>query len=76
MSKVTLDEAAIAKLTRLLSVVEVADEEGTVVGRFVPVLEEGQVPLISEEELDRREREEGGKGRRLKDFLADLEKMT
>jgi hypothetical protein len=75
MSKVVLDAAAVGKLMQVHSVVAIEDANGNVIGHFVPE-QFSLEPQISPEELDRREREETGKGRKLKDILADLEKRS
>lgn len=77
MTRVVLDAATAAKLHGARDSVELCDESGRVLGRFVPAengLPGGKLPgpQISEEELDRRER--AGGGRSLAEILADLEK--
>src|SRR6266446_3084930 len=70
MSKVVLDDATLRKLLAPQVAVAIVDRAGNVFGHFFPQgLEEGQDPLISQEELQRRETEEGGRGRRLADIL-------
>jgi hypothetical protein len=71
MSQIKLDPATAHVLRNAEAPVTLLDEAGNVLGRFVP-LERGPEPTISEEELDRREQEGGG--RPLRDILADLEK--
>jgi hypothetical protein len=74
MTKVILDHDS-SKLENLADRVEVCDRSGRTLGYFVPAVDrslyEGlQVPF-SDEELDRFEREPGG--RSLPEILADLE---
>ena len=61
-----------------LPVLEVCGPSGKVLGHFVPAIAPseyaGVEPPVSEEELDRREREGGG--RPLAAILADLEKRA
>jgi hypothetical protein len=78
MTRVILDPTALAKLRQAGEGVEVCDEAGRTQGYFTPVtdrsLYEGlQIPF-TEEELQRRERQEGG--RTLKEILADLEQRA
>jgi hypothetical protein len=57
MSRVTLDEASIEKLRSSAAPVQILDAEGKVIGTFTPamrVYKRGEVPDISEEELQRR----------------------
>ena len=60
MSKITLDAELCGKLRGLAEPVELCDDSGRVLGRFVPVIDmsewEWVGPEVSEEELDRRER--------------------
>jgi hypothetical protein len=78
MTEVVLDQATLAKLRRAQELVKVRDEHGSVVGYFHPVLNasdyEGLEPPMSEEEIERRLREPGG--RPLAEILADLEKRA
>ena len=75
MVRVTVDQAFCAKLGGLDLPVELCDEQGRVVGHFIPEQNrsayEGTEPPISDEELERRFREESG--RPLSDILHDLE---
>jgi hypothetical protein len=78
MTRVILDQATLAKLNGLKQPVELCDESGRTLGYFSPAVDRSlydrvQVP-ISEEELQRRERELGG--RTLAEILADLEKKA
>jgi hypothetical protein len=80
MIKVVIDQATLAKLHDLREHIEVCDEAGITLGYFQPApsrdrsLYEGVEPPISEEELQLRERELGG--RTLAEILDDLEKMA
>jgi hypothetical protein len=52
MSRLTVDRVALAKLQGFVEPVDVCDEQGRIVGRFVP---SAALTLdIPEEELDRR----------------------
>lgn len=77
MTKIVLDQATLTKLRHLKEALEVCDESGHTLGYVKPASARSpydmvQVP-VSEEELDRIEREGGG--RPLADILADLEKQ-
>jgi hypothetical protein len=86
MTKVTLDEALRAKLNGLGDEVEICDADGQPVGYFVPAARYTAVMTerkwhydyvmkkcpISDEELERRRREEKGKGRTLAEIWKDL----
>lgn len=76
MGRLVVDASFQAKLQNLKEQVELCDEQGRVLGRFLPFADLASYtdlePQVSEEELDRREREEGG--RSLAEILADLEK--
>ena len=75
MTKVTIDHTMRDKLRNLSERVELCDEDGRVLGYFTPAadrsLYEGVDSPISEEELQRRLNEDGG--RPLADILRDLE---
>lgn len=75
MVRVTIDQVVRSKLGGLDSPLELCDETGRVVGHFIPVedhsIYEGVESPVSDEELDRRLREESG--RPLEDILRDLE---
>jgi hypothetical protein len=78
MTRVIVDTTVRAQLDKIKEPAELCDEAGRVLGRYLPVLDATlyqrmEVP-ISEEELDRREREAGG--RSLAEILADLEKRA
>jgi len=76
MTRVTIDPITRAKLSNLDSYLELCDETGNVIGYFTPLedraLYKGVDSPESDEELDRRSREESG--RSLDDILRDLEK--
>ncbi len=80
MTKITLDQATLAKLNDLRERVEFCNEAGHTLGYFEPVpsrdrsLYERVEAPISEDELRRREQELGG--RTLAEILADLEKKA
>src|SRR5437879_2297313 len=75
MSRLTLDPTTAALANQATDVMEVCDTSGRLLGHFLPVaapVDYAALDMpISDEELDRRERTEGG--RSLKDMLADLE---
>ncbi|MCE9555669.1 MAG: hypothetical protein K8T91_20155 [Planctomycetes bacterium] len=75
MVRVTIDTATMSKLHNLSSFMELCDETGRVMGRFIPTPDiaryERLSPPASDEELDRRMRE--GSERSLDDILRDLE---
>ena len=78
MSKLVVDKATLAKLNDLREQMEIYDESGRILGRFEPatdrrLYQDVQVPF-SNEDLDRFEREPGG--RSLAEILADLEQQT
>jgi hypothetical protein len=69
MSRLTVDNATLAKLQGVSEPVDLCDEQGRIVGHFVPLtaLDLG----IPEDELDRRA--ENFHGRPLKDLAAEWE---
>ena len=71
MSHIKLDSATSDLFRQTATPVNLLDEAGNVLGRFVP-LERGPEPTISDEEIQRRLKQGGG--RPLKAILADLEK--
>jgi hypothetical protein len=77
MTKVTIDATTVSKLKEFREMVELRDEAGRVVGHFLPGPprdENGNIIVpFSDEELDRRSQERGG--RPLKDILSDLSKL-
>ena len=80
MTKVTLDESLRAKLNGLNEELEICDTDGRTVGHFVPSDQYREMVYawvesqsgITEEELQRRIREETGKGRTLAEIWKDL----
>ena len=78
MPRVTIDASTWAKLQALRDVAALCDESGRIVGHFHPGPSRdanGNIIIpISEEELERRSREERG-GRPLQDILRDLENL-
>ena len=74
MVRVTIDQAFRSKLGDFESPLELCDETGRVVGHFIPVQDraiyEGVESPASDDELDRRSRDESG--RPLTDILRDL----
>jgi hypothetical protein len=77
MSGITIDAETVAKLKDVREMVELRDDAGRIVGHFLPGPPRdanGQIVVpISEEELDRRSQERGG--RALKDIMNDLLKL-
>jgi hypothetical protein len=77
MSGITIDADTVAKLKSVREMVELRDDAGRVVGHFLPGPPRdanGQIIVpISEEELERRSQERGG--RSLKDIMNDLSKL-
>ena len=75
MNRVVVDQATVEKLRGVCDQLELCDAAGNVLGRFFPVVTgtefPGMEPQISEEEIQRRLHEGGG--RPLADILADLE---
>ena len=73
MPPITIDTTLTAKLRGLAHPVELCDESGRILGRYVPVAncEDRTQPQISDEEMSRRKQETGG--RPLADILRDLE---
>jgi hypothetical protein len=77
MTVVIVDAGLRQKLPDLSQPLELRDEAGRLLGRYTPVggLEPSKrEPQISEEEIQRRERREGG--RPLGAILADLERRS
>jgi hypothetical protein len=74
MSQIVIDAAILQRLQQVQTTVELVDPAGKVVGHFVPATSPPEEPYISEEELQRREAEGGG--RSLAEILADLEKRA
>jgi hypothetical protein len=77
MSGITIDADTVAKLKSVREMVELRDDAGRIVGHFLPGPPRdanGQIIVpISEEELERRSQERGG--RSLKDIMNDLSKL-
>jgi len=73
----TVDEATRAKLLQAARPVELCDEAGRSLGRFIPRLDpalyEGLEPDISDEEIERRKRED--RRYTTAEVLAYLEKL-
>ena len=78
MTKVTVDSELWGKLNKLQGPAELCDPSGRTLAYFYPVISspsEDAAPRspISDEELERRRQQRGG--RSLEEILADLEKM-
>jgi hypothetical protein len=60
MTQIILDASVASKLHEILHPVELCDQAGRVLGKFVPLIDmsewEPVSPDVSEEELDRREK--------------------
>jgi len=67
-----VDPALQAKLATAGRTIELCDNSGRILGHFIPF--GGLEPKVSEEELDRRQQQGGG--RSLKSILLDLEKRA
>lgn len=78
MPQVILDLATLAQLQTTGESVELCDPAGRIVGHFVPIAALSKTtrmePQISEEEIQRRLRQGGG--RSLPEIMADLESRT
>ena len=61
MSRLTLDPATSAQLAKVESPLDLYDPNGKVLGRFVPIPADKREPQVSEEELQRRESNGGGR---------------
>jgi hypothetical protein len=76
MNKVLLDAQTLAKLNGLTGPLDICDEQGQILGRFVPyptAVSPSDLELdISQEELQRRA--ESFQGRPLSDLLAEWER--
>ena len=76
MMKITVDDALLSKLHNLDSPVELCDASGRVLGHFTPAVDpavyEGVESPTSEQELQRRSRQGGG--RSLDEILGDLQR--
>jgi hypothetical protein len=75
MNRIVLDAGTVGELDQQQQVAALCDAKGRVVGYFSPALDpadyQGVDSPASEEELDRRSREGGG--RTLSEIMADLE---
>jgi hypothetical protein len=78
MTKVVVDAATREVLANARNPLELCDDSGHVLGRFIPNVADSQrsalEPQISLEEHDRRVRQGGG--RSLREIIADLEKRA
>ena len=76
MTKLVVDAATQAQLSSAGDMVVLCDSAGRVLGHFFPLPKDRSrmEPQVSEEELDRRQREGGG--RTLDEIMADLEKRS
>jgi hypothetical protein len=78
MTRLILDPVIQSRLGDGKHILEVCDHSGRILGHFLPVLSTSQEsatePQITDEEIQRRLREGGG--RPLTDILADLEKLS
>jgi hypothetical protein len=78
MTRIIVDPATRAKLADARDPLELCDDSGHLSGHFIPLPDADErslmEPQVSDEELDRRVREEGG--RSLEEILADLEKRA
>jgi len=74
MTRVIVDPVTRAKLVNVRQPLELCDDSGNVLGQFIPVVDESgrpdSVPQVDDEELDRRERQGGG--RPLAEILSNL----
>lgn len=77
MSKIVVDATLQAKLRAITQPAELCDEEGNIIGQFLPVCDESQLnlqPQISDEEL-RRRRQSKENTYTTAEVLAYLEKL-
>ena len=81
MSNLILDSEVIAKLRAATGPCWLRDSEGNLIGYYHPgklkppqVMEEGQIPELSDEEYERRVAEGGG--RTWKEIKRDLERLS
>lgn len=72
MTRVIVDPVTKAKLASVRQKSELCDDSGHILGHFIPL--DPREPQISEEEIERRLRQGGG--RTLAEILADLEKRA
>lgn len=73
MDAIIVDPQVLPQLQQVSGPSELRDPQGRLLGHFLPATAPGKsaLPAVSEEELDRREYEGGG--RSLAEILADLE---
>jgi hypothetical protein len=78
MTQLIVDPTFQAQLANSQETVELCDTTGRILGHFIPAIDKskykGIEPQISEEEIQRRLQEGGG--RSLAEIMADLEKRT
>jgi hypothetical protein len=78
MNRVLVDPITRARLESAHQKVEMYDDSGRILGHFLPLEagspDERKEPQISDEEIERRLRQGGG--RSLLEIMADLEKRT
>jgi hypothetical protein len=74
MPQVIVDAVTSEQLSRAQTTLAIVDGSGKLLGHFVPALSTGKEPCISEEELERRECQGGG--RPLAHILTDLERSN
>jgi hypothetical protein len=77
MIRIVLDPTSASKLNQLSSVAEICDEQGRVLGVFMPRFDPADYEIINpptEEELAEAER--NLQGRPLADIMKDLENRT
>jgi hypothetical protein len=78
MSSLILEQSSIERLKAVDTGVEVRDSQGKLIGFFVPAITADEVDQyechLSEEELQRRARDAGG--RPLSEIMADLRKSS
>ncbi len=72
MTHLILDTTTSAELGKVTGPLDLCDANGKVLGRFIPIPLDKREPQVSEEELQRREAQAGG--RPLNAILADLER--
>lgn len=78
MTTIPVNSSMVEQLRNLAGPVQLCDEHGIVLGEFRPAIDRELYkrvkPLVSDEEL--RRREQAGGGRSLAEILADLRKQT
>lgn len=78
MTKILVDETLKMKLHNLTQPLELCDEQGHILGRFVPVLDPALYdlePPITEDELQRLRSQKSGKTYTTAEVIAYLEKL-